>query len=31
MFWKNNIKEINKRVINDYDVLSITVYSDPRL
>ena len=28
LLWKNNIKKPNKRVINDYYILSITVYSD---
>ena len=28
LFWQNNIKKLNKRVINDYNVLSITVYYD---
>ena len=27
-FWKTNIKKLNKRVINDYDVSSIIVYFD---
>ena len=28
LFWKSNTKKLNKRVINNYDVPSITVYSD---
>ena len=28
LFWKNNIKKLNKKVINDCDVPSLTVYSD---
>ena len=28
LFWKINIKKLNKRAINDYDVPSITVYSN---
>ena len=28
LFWKNNLKKINKRVINKYSVPSMKTYSD---